>query len=169
VGALLAARRERPRTSSVVLGCAAFGVAVIIAGLTPTFWTFALALVAAGVAVQTIVATANGLVQLGTDAAMRGRVIALYMAIFVGGTPIGAPFIGWVANHFGPRTAIAVGGTAALVAALIGAIYLVRANEVRLSYDPSSRLRLALTHRGSLSRTDAESELELEQTTARKL
>lgn len=169
VGALLAARRERPRTSFVVLGCAAFGVAIGIAGLTPSYVTFALALIAAGVAVQTIMATANGLVHLGTDAVMRGRVMAIYLAIFVGGTPIGAPFIGWVANHFGPRAAIGVGSAAAIIASLIGAIYLLRRHEVRLSYNPASRLRLALTHRNSLTRLDAEAELQLEQATARKL
>lgn len=167
IGALLAARRETPKLTFVIVGCAAFGVAVALASLTPTFWSFAAALVFAGIAVQTIMATANAVVQLSTEPVMRGRVMALYMAIFVGGTPIGAPATGWIANEFGPRFAMGVGATAAGVAALMGVIYVVRSRELRLQWEPSSRIRVAVTSRRSREAT--EEDLALEETAARKL
>ena len=83
------------------------------ASVMPSYWLFALALVAAGLALQSIMVTANSLVQLGTEPAMRGRVMALYMTIFAGGTPIGAPLMGWIANTYGPRVAVAAGAGAA--------------------------------------------------------
>jgi len=76
-----------------------------------------------GVAAQTFTTTANGAIQLGTDPALRGRVMAIFMAIALGGTPIGAPAVGWVADTFGPRWALGVGAAAGFVAALVGLFY----------------------------------------------
>ncbi|MDQ4047570.1 MAG: MFS transporter, partial [Actinomycetota bacterium] len=67
-----------------------------------------------------------------TDAVMRGRVMALYMAIFMGGTPIGAPLVGWVANVAGPRWAMAVAAGSGLLAAAIGLVWVIRARMLRL-------------------------------------
>ena len=57
---------------------------------------------------------------------MRGRVMAIYLAIAMGGTPLGAPIVGWVADAFGPRWALAVAAIAGIAAALVGARYVVR-------------------------------------------
>ena len=62
--------------------------------------------------------------QLSTEPAMRGRVMAIYMAIFAGGTPLGAPIVGWVADKFGPRWGLGVGSAAGVVATLVGLLYL---------------------------------------------
>ena len=69
----------------------------------PGYWAYAATLMFTGFAVVTMLTTANGYVQTTTDPALRGRVLALYMAILMGGTPIGAPIVGWVAAEFGPR------------------------------------------------------------------
>jgi MFS family permease len=90
----------------------------------PTYVLFGIALVLIGVAAQTFTTTTNGTVQLSTDPAMRGRVMAILLAIALGGTPIGAPIVGWVADAFGPRWALGVGAAAGYAAALVGIRYL---------------------------------------------
>jgi MFS family permease len=115
-GALLAARRGRPSMRLVVMAAAAFGVCCLVASVMPTYPLFAAALVPTGLASLTFMTSANASVQLATDRQMRGRVMALYMAIFMGGTPAGAPFIGWVGETFGARWTLAVGGLATLLA-----------------------------------------------------
>ncbi len=126
VGALLAAGREAPRFSLLVVGSAIFGLGLAFAALAPGYWLFGGALVVTGIAALTITNSSNGLMQLTTEPAMRGRVIAIRMAVALGGTPIGAPFVGWIANTFGPRWAIAVAATAGLAAAAVGARYLMQ-------------------------------------------
>jgi MFS family permease len=125
-GALLAARREKPRLTLLLAGAVLFGLGCALAAVMPTFWLFGLALVFVGVSAQTFTTSANGLVQLSTDPAMRGRVMALLMAIALGGTPVGAPVVGWVADHFGPRWAMGIGALAGLGAALVGLVYVLR-------------------------------------------
>ncbi|MET0782041.1 MAG: MFS transporter, partial [Microbacterium sp.] len=103
---------------------------------------YAATLMLTGFAVVTMLTTANGYVQTTTDPALRGRVLALYMAILMGGTPIGAPIVGWVASEFGPRIAILVGAAAALVAFAIGSTWLLVSG--RLRRDESRRFRLTI-------------------------
>ena len=134
-GALAAARRESPRMRTVFLAAVGFGLACTAAALMPTYWSFAIALVPVGFSAITLMTTANGVVQTRTSPAMRGRVMALYLAIFVGGTPIGAPIVGWVANSFGPRWALGVGAASGFIAAAIGLAYLVRTRGLRLRFD----------------------------------
>ncbi len=154
-GALLSARRERPRMRSVFLGAALFGITVLLAAVAPSYWFFAAALTLVGVVSQTLMTAANSTVQLTTEPAMRGRVMALYMAIFVGGTPLGAPVVGWVANEFGPRWAMGVGAASGLLAALLAVFWLVRYQHLRVRVsrvDRDSRPRLVVTHDGAASR-----------------
>ena len=95
-GALIAAGSERPRFKSLLTGAAVFGFGCVLAALAPNYWTFAIALVVIGVGAMTFSNTTNSLMQLTTEPAMRGRVIALRVAVALGGTPIGAPIVGWV-------------------------------------------------------------------------
>jgi len=115
-GALLAAGRERPQFKSLLSGAAVFGVGCILAALAPNYWTFAIALVIIGVGAMTFSNTTNSLMQLTTEPHMRGRVIALRVAVALGGTPIGAPIVGWVADHLGPRWALVVGAVSGILA-----------------------------------------------------
>ena len=101
-GALLAARRDRARIRVVVDGDAALRVAATVSAFMPTYWLYAVTLMVTGFAVVTTLTTANGYVQTTTDPVLRGRVMALYMAILMGGTPIGAPIVGWVAGAVRP-------------------------------------------------------------------
>ncbi|HTE61386.1 MAG TPA: MFS transporter, partial [Solirubrobacteraceae bacterium] len=108
-GALLSARRERPRLRTMTLASAGFGASIGAAALMPNPIAFGVALVFVGFAGLTVMTTANAYVQTTTAPAMRGRVMAIYLAIFMGGTPVGAPLIGWVADTLGPRWALGIG------------------------------------------------------------
>ena len=129
-GALLAAGRERPEFRSLLLGCTC-------AALAPGYWWFAAALVVIGVAALTFTNTTNSLMQLDTAPAMRGRVMALRLAVALGGTPVGAPIVGWVANRFGPRWALGVGAWAGFAAAAVALPVLLRFNAARLTRQPT--------------------------------
>ena len=116
-GALLAARREQPRVRLVIGSAFAFGVADGIMALMPTYPTFAVACIPVGLASLTMMTAANATIQTTTDPSMRGRVMALYMIVFLGATPIGSPLVGWIGETYGPRWAIGVGAIASLVVA----------------------------------------------------
>jgi MFS family permease len=141
-GALLAARRDRARIRLVIMGAGLFAVAGAVSAFMPTYWLYAATLMVTGFAVVTTLTTANGYVQTTTDPALRGRVLALYMAILMGGTPIGAPVVGWVAAEYGPRVAIMLGAAAALVAFAVGFGWLLISG--RLHRNESRRFGLTL-------------------------
>lgn len=124
-GALLAAGRERPQFRSLLNGAAIFGIGCTLAALAPNYWLFAVALVIIGVGAMTFSNTTNSLMQLTTEPAMRGRVIALRVGVALGGTPIGAPIVGWIADHLGPRWALGVGALSGILAVGV-AIYTLR-------------------------------------------
>ena len=118
-GALAAAGRGRPHLRLVVGAAVAFCLLEIVCGLMPTYWTFLVMLVPTGFAAMTFITAANSTMQLGATAAMRGRVMAIYMIVFLGGTPVGAPIVGAVAQVFGPRWSLLGGGLIALAATLV--------------------------------------------------
>jgi MFS family permease len=131
-GAFMGARREKPRFSLLLTGAALFGVGCTLAAIAPNYWLFAGALVIIGMAALTFINTTNSLMQLSTEPAMRGRVMALRVGIALGGTPIGAPIVGWVANHFGPRWTLGVGAASGYAAAIVGLHYLIKYCHLRL-------------------------------------
>ncbi len=138
-GALLSAGRKKPRLRIIFGAAGAFGVTSGIAALAPSYFWFGVALVPVGLFAITMMTSANGYVQTTTDPVMRGRVMALYMAIFMGGTPIGAPFVGWVANVAGPRWSLSVAAASGLIAALIGLVWIIRARQLRIRFDRRAR------------------------------
>jgi MFS family permease len=154
-GALLSARRERPRLRTITLASAGFGASLAAAALMPDTLTFGIALVLVGFSGLTMMTTANGYVQTTTVPGMRGRVMALYIAIFMGGTTFGAPLLGWVADTAGPRWSLGVGAASGFIAAAIAAVYWVRTRQVRLAWDGERRWPIALRY-GTDSAADRE-------------
>jgi MFS family permease len=132
IGALLAARRSRPRQRLLLGAALAFGVLEVLTGLMPTYLSFFALLVPTGVAVLTFTTAANSSVQLGASPNMRGRVMALYLLVFMGGTPIGAPIVGWLADVLGPRYSLIFGGAISFVAAAVVAVIMLRVHRMRL-------------------------------------
>lgn len=125
-GALLAAGGDRPRFTSLLIGASTFGLGCTLAAFAPNYWLFAGALVVIGVAALTFTNATNSLMQLTTEPAMRGRVMALRVAIALGGTPIGAPVAGWTADHLGPRWALGIGAASGVAAAIVALYTMAR-------------------------------------------
>ncbi len=126
-GALLAARRGRPRHRLVILSAIAFGVSEIVAGLLPSYVTFAIWTPVLGLTALTMITAANATIQLSVSPALRGRVMALYMMIFMGGTPLGAPIVGWVGETFGARWTLIGGGGLTVLGTLLAVVMFSRA------------------------------------------
>jgi MFS family permease len=125
-GALLGAGRDKPRFGLLPVGAGVFGLGCTLGAIAPGYWYFAGALVVIGVAALTVTNTTNSLMQLSTEPPMRGRVMALRVGVALGGTPIGAPIVGWVADHCGPRWALGVGAASGFAAAIVAACALMR-------------------------------------------
>jgi MFS family permease len=124
----------------LLAGAAIFGFGMALAAMMPNYWLFGLALILIGASAQTVTTSTISLVQLSTEPAMRGRVIAILLAIAMGGTPIGAPIVGWVADKFGPRWALGVGAAAGFAAAIVLICYLMKYRRLRVHID-AGRLR----------------------------
>jgi MFS family permease len=126
IGALMAAARTKPGIPVLLAGAAVFGIGCAVAALMPSYLLFGLVLVVIGIAAQTFTTSTNSIVQTSTEPNMRGRVIAILLAIALGGTPVGAPIVGWIADTFGPRWALGAGAVSGLLAASVALVYLAR-------------------------------------------
>ncbi|MEW2624917.1 MFS transporter [Streptomyces sp. NPDC048106] len=153
-GALLAARRGSARMRLLIAAALAFGALEVVASLAPAYWLFAALMVPIGICGLTVNVTANTTVQMATDPAMRGRVMSLYMMVFMGGTPVGAPVIGWITDTYGPRVGFALGGVVSAAAAGAIGLVLARVGGLRLSlgwYRGAPRLRFVQRRRKELA------------------
>ncbi|MEV6655259.1 MFS transporter [Streptomyces sp. NPDC051219] len=140
-GSLLAAfattaRRSRPSAAVVIGAALAFGVLETVSGLAPTFTAALFLMAGTGFASIYFAQAANHRIQLGTDPAYRGRVMALYTVILQGSTPAGAMIVGWLGERWGARSGLYVGGLATLAAALAALAWHLRHPDGR---EPSSK------------------------------
>ena len=142
--ALLSARRARPRLRILLVALVGFTISSGLAALAPSYPLFALALVPVGLSALTALTTANAMVQLSVDPAMRGRVMALYMAIFMGGTPLGAPVIGWIGDVWGPRWTIGIGTIAIGITIVVVSVWMARHENVQVTYESQRRPRIRI-------------------------
>lgn len=131
-GALLAARRGHSRLRLLVTAAVLFSVLLLVTAFAPGFWLFAVLLVPIGMFGLTVNVVANSNVQMATDPEMRGRVMALFMMVFTGGTPVGAPLVGWITDTYGARLGMAAGGLISLAAAVAVGLVLSRVGNLRL-------------------------------------
>lgn len=131
-GALISARQDRPRFTLLIGGAAAFGLTLLASALAPSYWVFGATLVAVGISAQMFTTTANSSVQMWTEPTRRGRVMAIFMAVALGGTPLGAPVAGWMADVFGPRVAIAVCAMSGFMGMAVALMYLRKHRELRV-------------------------------------
>jgi MFS family permease len=119
--ALLAAGRGKPEFGTLLWGTGVFGVACTLAAFSPGYWWFAAALAVIGVSALTFTIATNSMMQLSTEPAMRGRVMATRVGVGLGGAAIGAPIVGWIANHLGPRWSLGTAAVSGVLAALVAA------------------------------------------------
>ena len=133
-GALLAARRtQAPRGRFVVIMALTFGAIEVVAGLMPTYATYAAVLPFMGLAALLTLTASNASVQMAADPQLRGRVMALYMMVLMGGTPVGAPLIGWIGQAFGPRWTLIGGGTLTILGVLLAVAVISHRQHLSLS------------------------------------
>jgi len=119
-GALIAARLEKHRTTKNILsGASLFGVLLMLSAYLPSPLLYAIMLPIMGATALLTLISANTYVQSNTTNALRGRVMGIYLMIFMGGTPIGSPLIGFVAAAIGIRPTIVLCGLVLLAAAVI--------------------------------------------------
>ncbi len=126
IGALVAARRSRTGMRMLVWTGLAFGVLEAATALMPFYWSFLVLLVPTGLALISFSTLANSSIQLTTPAEMRGRVMGIYMLVFLGGAPLGAPLTGWVAEQFGTRIAMLAGAVISIGATAVVAVLIAR-------------------------------------------
>jgi MFS family permease len=135
-GAIGSARLERFRnTKFVILGGIAFSASIMMLSILPNYLTYVIWLPICGLTALTTLVSANSIVQTSTDPAIRGRVMGLYLLIFMGGTPFGSPLIGATTDLIGIRPTIAVCGGISLFASLY--IWFKYKNRVALPADIS--------------------------------
>lgn len=147
--ALIAAKRTRPRFRTIILALAGFSLCMAAQALSPNFTVFMILLVPTGLCALTILTSGNATVQLAAEPAFRARVLAVYLAINMGGTPIGSTLMGWIAQAWGVRRAIMVGGLATAVTALGAGLFLVWHDGVRLRLTSRWPLRLTIENPGA--------------------
>lgn len=111
----------------------------LLAALSPNVVIFAITLVPMGLAALTFITSANAYVQVSTEPQMRGRVMSIYMAVFMGGTPIGAPVVGVVNDVFGARWGLGVAVVAGVITAVLGLFWYWRSQHLHLTFDRSRR------------------------------
>ena len=126
IGGLVTATRGRTGLRTLTMAGALFGVAILVASVSPVLGLEFAALGAVGWASVTFLATGNSTLQLSSAPSMRGRVMSLWAVAFLGSTPVGGPLIGWIVATASARVGLAVGGVSCLVAAGIGLFAMAR-------------------------------------------
>ncbi|MGJ6980051.1 MFS transporter [Aestuariimicrobium soli] len=143
--ALASARRPRPRLRYVLEAMAGFAIVMCVSSIVPTYWMFAVLLIGVGYCSITCIITANALVQMSTDPAMRGRVMSLWGAVILGGVPFVSPLIGWIGDVFGPRWTVAVQGIPIGITFVLVTLWVMRSDRLSVVVDrnkPAPWLRL---------------------------
>ena len=146
-GALLAARRGTARIRAIAIGTLAFGFAIIAAAVMPDVVAFGIALTLAGVSALTVATTANSVMQTTVSGELRGRVMGVYLLVFMGGTPVGSPLVGWLTGVIGVRWTLALCGVSCVVAAVVAAYMLARRTGRRITASVKGRPHLTVVPR----------------------
>jgi MFS family permease len=119
LGGLAMAGHSKASERLIVAAGLATGLLEGLAAVVPQLWMEVAVLIPLGFVLMVLMAGANSALQLASNGAFRGRVMALYAMVFLGSTPIGGPLAGWAAEHLGPRAALGIGGAFAAVASLV--------------------------------------------------
>ncbi len=133
VGSLMVARSARPRLTVIILGATGVGIAAVLSAVAPSITAFMFVYPLLGLASITMVATTNAYLQTTTEPEFRGRVMAMYTTVLIGGTPFGSPLVGWLANEFGPRWAVSAAAVGGFSAALIAYVWIRRTHHLKLT------------------------------------
>ena len=153
-GALASTRRSSLRLRTIVLGALLYGVLLTLLGLSPFYPMFLVLLVTVGLSRLLFMTAGETLVQFSSNLAIRGRVMAFWVIVVVGGQAIGGPLMGWIAETIGPKNALVVAGGVPAIAAIVVAIVLARSGNLRLVVRPRTRGRwVAIVPRTAATRS----------------
>jgi MFS family permease len=125
-GALISARRSRNELRGLVVTCLALAALEMLAAAAPNQWSYCLLLVGVGAATLLMLTSANSMVQLAADAEIRGRVMGLYLLVFIGSGALGGPLLGGVDQHLGPHVGMLLAGVVPAIATLLVTLTLAR-------------------------------------------
>lgn len=139
VAALSAARRERPRFRFILAAMGGFAVFMILSALSPTYWLFAVLMIPIGYFAVTTLITANALVQTSVSPEMRGRVMSVWGAVILGGTPIVSPIVGWMGDVIGPRWTVLGPAIPVLVTFVLVTAWIMRHDHLSVRFDRNLR------------------------------
>ena len=131
-GALISAGRSRTRLRALVATAGALATLYMLAALAPSEWAYSSVLVGVGGATLLLYTSANSTVQLAAEDSIRGRVMSVYLMVFIGSGAIGGPLVGWLDEHLGPRTGMLISGLVPAVITVLVAVRLARLADVRL-------------------------------------
>ena len=131
-GALISAGRARTRLRTLVAIAGSLATLYMLASLAPSEWAYCAVMVALGAATLLLYTSANSTVQLAAGDAIRGRVMSVYLLVFIGAGAIGGPLIGWLDQHLGPRTGMLISGLVPAIATAVVALKLARDTNTRL-------------------------------------
>jgi hypothetical protein len=145
-GALLSTRRRVLRLRSVIISGGAWAAVQALAAFMPSELTFGLVLVASGIVSQFFFMAANPLIQMSSNIRLRGRVMAVWILVLLGGQGVGGPVMGAIVDAVGPQTGMLLSGLVPAVAAVAISAVLARKGALRLKLDrvlPVPALRIA--------------------------
>jgi MFS family permease len=131
-GALISAGRARTRLRVLVAIAGTLSVLYMLAAAAPTEWAYCAVMVMLGAATLLMYTSANSTVQLAAGDSIRGRVMGVYLLVFIGSGAIGGPLIGWLDEHLGPRTGMLISGLVPALATAVVALKLARDSDLRL-------------------------------------
>lgn len=118
LGGLYVATRSAPTPKLVLFAAYSFGLAIAVTALAPFLWVSYISLVLVGMTSTAFLTSSNSVLQLRSAPQMRGRVVGLRATAILGARPVGAPIVGWIGEHLGPRFGLGIGAVAAIVVAV---------------------------------------------------
>ncbi len=157
IGALASARRSSLRLRTIILGALLYGVLLSLTGLSPFYPMFLVLLVSVGLSRLLLMTAAETMVQFSSNMAIRGRVMAFWVMVIVGGQAIGGPLMGWIAEVIGPKNALVVAGAVPALAAIAIALVLARTGRLKVAVTPRRGSWVAIVPRTGKTRTAASS------------
>ncbi|MBU6468403.1 MAG: MFS transporter [Betaproteobacteria bacterium] len=131
LGGIFVANKKYPNLQLLILSSLLFFIVGSVAAWIPSEIWFGIMLASLGALTQVFTTTTNSFVQLTTAPEMRGRVMAVYMGIFLGCTPLGAPFAGWIADILSPRWSLFFAALSGGLAALVGYVFKKRVHKFK--------------------------------------
>ncbi|CAN5227473.1 MFS transporter [soil metagenome] len=155
LGALASTRRSSLRLRTIVFGALLFGLLQVLAGFAPFAVMFLALLPTLGLSRLLYMTASETMMQLSSNLAIRGRIMAFWVQVVVGGQAIGGPLMGWLAEHLGARTAMMISGGVPAVAALVIAVLLSRSGRLRVKVGVRRGSWVSIVGRGSARAAEA--------------